>query len=125
MHQGLLLMLSFNVIAVDEILSDAFILKLMKNVTFDEAEKLAIYLRVKTQGFERTDPSLFAVNIVKWWKENCAKKPTEACRELASALKDAELASLSMKILKKLPQEEAGNKNSTCHYIFSLTLHAA
>ena len=86
----------------------------MKNVTFDEAEKLAIYLRVKPQGFERTDPSLFAVNIVKVWKENCAKKPTEACRELASALKDAELASLSMKILKKLPQEEAGN----------ITLHA-
>ena len=67
---------------------------------------------------------LRVLKIVKIWKDNCAKKPTEAYRELASALEDAGLAALSNEILKQLPLEEAGNnvQNSTCHHIFSLTL---
>ena len=74
---------------------DAFILSLTKKITFDQAERLGIYLNVSPNYIDALnkikDPNLFATKVVIKWRNNFTGSDIEACEVLSVALEKCNL----------------------------------
>ena len=79
----------------------------MKTLRFGQAETLGRMLEVEDNQIDalkrrRTDPSLFAYDVVKRWKDNIAVDVPEACEVLATAFEKADLKSKAKQVRDRL-----------------------
>ena len=93
----------------------------MKTLRFGQAETLGRMLEVEDNQIDalkrrRTDPSLFAYDVVKLWKDNIDVDVAEACEVLATAFEMADLRAKAKQV-----REHLKDKSKSCFVTFKST----